>query len=145
MQCPRWGGGCQQGQFAPAPQGKGAPKQCCTCSNKICSSVIFESSFFEGLVSLYFRLKLVCSFALRFMLLTQIMHSCHTWPLRSPLATAPYVALFDLKPLIEDGNLQVYICTVCRYEEEPQEPPEYTSEGVKSQIFLGACPHTPLT
>ena len=30
-----------------------------------------------------------------------------TWLLRSPLARAPYVVLFDLKPLIEDGNLQV--------------------------------------
>ena len=30
------------------------------------------------------------------------------------------------------------------HDEEPQEPPEHTSEHVKSQNFLGACPQTPL-
>ena len=61
------------GAFALGPQCKGGPKQCRTCSNKICSSVTFQS---KGLVSLYFRLKSACSFALRFsMLLTQIMHN----------------------------------------------------------------------
>ena len=54
----------------------------------VLSSVTFQSSFFKGLVSLSFRL-LFC-----FMLLM--------------LARAPYVVLFNLKPLIEDGNLQVY-------------------------------------
>ena len=29
------------------------------------------------------------------------------------------------------------------HEKEPQEPPEHTSEHVKSQNFLGACPQTP--
>ena len=46
------------------------------------------------------------------MLLTQIMHNYLTWLLRSPLARAPYVVLFDLKPLIEDSNLQVYMYRV---------------------------------
>ena len=32
--------------------------------------------------------------------------------LKSTVARAPCVVLFDLKPLIEDGNLQAYICTV---------------------------------
>ena len=77
-QCPvpptgRRGG--QQGQFAPGPQCKGAPKQCRTCSNKIRSSVTFQPSFFKGVVLLCFRLKSTCSFALCFMLLTQIMHN----------------------------------------------------------------------
>ena len=85
------GGEGQQEQFAPGLQGKGASKQCCTCSNKIRSSVIFQSSFFKGLVSLYFWLKSACSFALHFMLLMQIMHSCLTWLLRSPLARSPYI------------------------------------------------------
>ena len=107
-QCRRRGGG-QQGQFAPGPHCKGAPKRCRTCSSKIRSSVTFRSSFFKGLVSLYFRQKSACSFALRFMLLTQIMHNYLTWLLRSPLARAPYVVLLDLKPLIKDGNLQVYM------------------------------------
>ena len=37
-----------------------------------------------------------------------------------------------------------YICGVYTHE-EPQEPPERTSERVKSEIFLGACSQTPLT
>ena len=36
-------------------------------------------------------------------------HNYIMWLLRSPLARALYVALFDLKPLIEGGNLQVYM------------------------------------
>ena len=105
-------GGGNRGSLHPGPQCKGAPKQCRTCSNKIRSSVTFQSCFFKVLVSLYFWLKTVCSFALRFILLTQIMHNYRTWLLRSPLATAPYVVLFDLKPLIKDGNLQVYMYCV---------------------------------
>ena len=61
--------------------------------------------FIKGLVLLYFWLKSACSFALRFMLLTQITHNYLMWLLHSPLARAPYVVLFDLKLLIEDGNL----------------------------------------
>ena len=30
------------------------------------------------------------------------------------------------------------------HEKKPQKPPEHTSEHVKSQNFLGACPQTPL-
>ena len=64
-----------------------------------------------------------------------------TWLLCSPLARTPYIVLFDLKLLIQDGNMQVYMY----YEKEPQELPEHTSEHVKSQNFLGAYPQTPLT
>ena len=52
------GGEGQQGQFAPGPQCKGIPKQCRTCSSKIGLLVCwltFQSSFFKGLVSLYFQ------------------------------------------------------------------------------------------
>ena len=49
-----------------------------------------------------------------------------------------------MKPLNEDGNLQVYVCTVCMHKKEPQKPPEHASEHVKLQNFLGACPQTPL-
>ena len=80
----------QQGQFAPGPHCKGAPKQCRTCLNKIRSSVTFQSSFLKGL---YFRLKSACSFSLRFMLLPQIMHNYLAWLLHSTLAGAPYVIL----------------------------------------------------
>ena len=66
-------GGGQQGQFALGPQCKGVPKQCQTCSNKIRLSVTFQSSFFNGLVLLYFWLNSTCIFALLFMLLTQII------------------------------------------------------------------------
>ena len=31
------------------------------------------------------------------------------------------------------------------HKKEPQEPPEHTSEDVKLQNFLEACPQTPLT
>ena len=66
------------------------------------------------------------------------------WLLHSPLAKL-YFVLFDLKPLIEDGNLQVYMYTVCMHKKEPQESPEHTSEVVKSQHCLSAGPQTPLT
>ena len=61
------------------------------------------------------------------------------WLLRSPLARALYVPLFDLKPLIEGGNLQVYM-TVCVHQKELQEPPEHSSEHVK---FPGGVPPDP--
>ena len=32
----------------------------------------------------------------------------------------------------------------CMHKKEPQKPPEHTSEHVKRQNFLGACPQTPL-
>ena len=111
LQCRRRGG--QQGQFAPGPRCKGGPKKCRTHSNKMHSSVTFQSTFFKGLVSLYFRLKSACSFALCFMLLTQIMHDYLTLLLRSSLARALYVVLFDLKPLIGDVNLKVYMYCAC--------------------------------
>ena len=40
-----------------------------------------------------------------------------------------------------------YVCTVhvCMHKKEPQKPPEHTSECVKYQNCLGACPRTPLT
>ena len=68
-----------------------------TCSNKINSSVTFQSSFFKrfNLVSL-FQLKSACSFALRFM---RLMQTITIILLRSQLAKAPYVVLFVLKPL----------------------------------------------
>ena len=59
-------------------------------------------------------------------------------------ARPPYVVLFDLIPLNKDGNWQV--CTVCMCKKEkPEKLSEHTSEHVKSQNFLGACPQTPLT
>ena len=47
-------GGGATGAVCTGTQCKGAPKQCRTCSEKICSSVTFQSSLFKGLVLLYF-------------------------------------------------------------------------------------------
>ena len=64
-QCCQQGGGGNRGSL-PGPQP--VPDLF-----KISSSVTFQSSFFKGLVSLYFRVKSACSFALCFMLLKQII------------------------------------------------------------------------
>ena len=52
------------------------------------------------------------------MLLKQIMHNYLYVATAQPLARAPYVTLFDLKLLIEEGNLQV--CMYCMHERSPQ-------------------------
>ena len=48
------------------------------------------------------------------------------------------VVPFDLKPLIQDGNLQVYMHSVCALK-WASGAPEHNSEHVKSQNFLGVC------
>ena len=48
----RKGGG--GGQFAPGPQCKGAPNSARLVQIRSGTSVTFQSSFFKGLVSLYF-------------------------------------------------------------------------------------------
>ena len=113
-------------------------------TNKIRSLDTFQSSLIQSLVLLHFLLMLACSFALRFMLLTQIMHNYLTWLLRSPLPRAPYVILFGHKPLIEDGNLQVYMYCVRTRKRAPGAPRTH-SRTLRSQNFLGACPRTPCT
>ena len=50
--------------------------------------------------------------------------------------------LFGLKPLLKDGNLQPY-SNKCMPKKETQEPPEHTSEYVKSQNFMGDAPRPP--
>ena len=127
----------------PGPQCKGAPKQFRTCSNKIRSSVTFKSSFCKGLVLLYFRPKSACSFALHFMLLMQIMHNYLAWLLRRLLARTPYVVLSDLKPLIEDGNLQVYMYCV-HARKRASGPPRTHYRACKISKFPGGEPPGPL-
>ena len=78
------------------------------------------------------------------MLLTQIMHNYLTWLLRSPLARAPYVVLFDLKPLIEDGNLQVYMYCV-HARKRASGAPRTHFRACKISKFPGACPRPPDT
>ena len=125
------GGGGQQAQFAPCPQCKGAPKQCQTCSNRIRSSVTFQSNFFKGLVLLYFRLKSACSFALRFMLLMQILNAQLSYVATAQSASrALYVVLFDLKPLIEDGNLHAGIYVLCASTKKSLRSPQNTLQSM---------------
>ena len=80
--------GDNRGSLPWAPSVRGALKQCRTCSNKIRLSLTFQSSFFKGLVSLYFRVRSACSFVLCCMLVKQIMHNYLTCLLRSLLARA---------------------------------------------------------
>ena len=113
---------------------------------KISSSVTFQSSFFKGLVLLYFRVKSACSFALCFMLLKQIMHNYLRWLLHSLLAKAPYIALFDLKPLIEDSNLQVYMyCVHARKKASGAPRPRTHFRACKLSKFPGGVPPDTLT
>ena len=64
------------------------------------------------------------------------------YQLRSPLARAPYVVLFDLKPLNKDGNLQVlYACT----KRSLSSPQTHFRACKTSKNFLGAYPQTPLS
>jgi len=66
------------------------------------------------------------------MLQTQ-MHNYLTLLLCSPLARASYVVLFNLKPLIEDGNL------LCACAKKSLRSPQNTIR--KSHNFLEVCPH----
>ena len=73
------------------------------------------------------------------------MHTSPYMTTAQPLARALYVILFNLNPLNEDGNWLVYMYGILyACEKEPLKSPERTSEHVKSQNFLGACPRTPL-
>ena len=67
-----------------------------------------------------------------------------------PLARAPYVVLFDLKPLNEDGNLQpAGICMYCMHAQKgASEAPRTHFRACKSSKFSGGvppdCPQTHL-
>ena len=101
------------GGIGPGPQCKGAPNSARLIQIRFGSSVTFQSSFFKGFVSLYFQLKSACFFASSVMLLTQTMHNYLMWLLCSVLARAPHIVFFNLKLLIKDGNLQVYMYCAC--------------------------------
>ena len=125
------------GAVCPGPQCKGAPNQCRTCSNKICSSVTFQSSFFKGLVSVYFRLKSACSYAAD-------ANNAQLSYMASAQSAALYVALFDLKLLIENSHLQVYMYRV-HARKGASGAPRTHLRACKISKFRGACPQTPLT
>ena len=83
------------------------------------SSVTFQSSFFKGFILLYFRLNSACFLVLRFML------------------------PFNLKPLIEGGNLQVYIYCVSSQKKKASGAPRTHFRACKISTFSGRIPPDP--
>ena len=72
------------------------------------------------------------------------MHNYLTWLLHSPPARAPYVVLFNLKLLIQDGNLQV--CMYCMHaQKRASGAPRTHFRAWKISKFPGCMPPTPLT
>ena len=65
-----------------------------------------------------------------------------TWLLRSSLARAPYVALFDLKLLIEDDSLQVYMYCV-HAQKRALGTPRTHFRACKISKFRGGMPPDP--
>ena len=73
-----------------------------------------------------------------------LMHNYLTRLLRTPLARASYIVLFDLKPLIEDSNLQVYMYCV-HTRKRASGAPRTHSRACKISKFPGGVPQDPLT
>ena len=76
------------------------------------------------------------------MLLIQIMHNYLMWLLRSLLARAPYVVVFDLKSLIKDGNLHVYMYCVHAWKRASGAPDPLTQSILWGPTFC-ICPGPP--
>ena len=122
------------------------PLHSASCLNPIIHWVAFSRSLSEAMDTLY-DLYFYCELALEtwakgFSINPLGVHDlCHAHSLASLQCSglSNQWTLLDLKSLIEDSNLQVYMYCVL-HDKEPQEPPEHTSEHVKSQNFLGACP-----
>ena len=105
---------------------------------KISSSVTFQSSFFKGLVLLYFRVKSACSFPLCFMLLKQIILVATA----QSATQGPIRCTFQSETANRRRQLAgIYVLCACT-KKELQEPPEHTSEHVK---FPGGMSPDPLT
>ena len=135
-QCHRQGG--NRDSLSWAPSVRGPPNSARQVQIRSGLSVTFQSSFFKGFVSLYFRLKSTCFTFYVADANVRLMHNNLTWLLCSLLARAPYIVLFNLKPLNEDGNLQVHMyCVHAR---------KRASGTTRTQIskFPGACPQAPL-
>ena len=71
-----------------------------------------------------------------------LMHNYLTRLLRTPLARASYIVLFDLKPLIEDSNLQVYMYCV-HTRKRASGAPRTHSRACKISKFPGGVPQDP--
>ena len=91
--------------------------------------------------SLYFRLKSACIFC--FVFFTADANYL-TWLLHSPLARSPHIVLLDLKPLIEDGNLQLYMYCVHAQKRASGAPRTHFS-ACKISTLLEGMPPDPLT
>ena len=129
-------GGGEQGQFTPGSCIRGPLNSARLIQIRSGSSVTFQYSVrftvFSTEVSLFSFFALYAADT-NF----RLMHNYLTWLLRSPLARALYIVLFDLKPLNEDGNLQVYMyCVHAR---------KIASGAPRTQISLGHAPRPPPT
>ena len=106
-----------------------------------CSSFTSQPSFLKRFVSLYcwFQVSQLRCFRLScWRKLQMYTLSCVTTA--QPLARAPYVVLFDLKLLNEDGNWQV--CMHAR--KGVSEASRIHFRACKISKFSGGCPQTPL-
>ena len=92
--------------------------------------------------SLYFRLKSACVFCFAFCTADT---NYLTWLLHSPLARSPYIVLFDLKPLIKDGNLQLYMYCVHAQKKASGAPRTYFRACKISKCFGDLPPDPPHT
>ena len=129
-------GGGEQGQFTPGSCIRGPLNSARLIQIRSGSSVTFQYSVrftvFSTEVSLFSFFALYAADT-NF----RLMHNYLTWLLRSPLARAPYIVLFDLKSPNEDGNLQVYMyCVHAR---------KIASGAPRTQISLGHAPRPPPT
>ena len=127
-----------RGSLPRAPNARGPPNSAGLVRIRCVRQSHSSQDFFKGLVSLYFRLKSACSFALRFMLLAQIMRKLHN-----------YLARVPVRRTSETANRRrqlvgIYVLCACT-KKEPQGPPEHTSEHIKSQNLLGRAPRPPYT
>ena len=134
--------GGNRGSLPQASSVRGPPNSARLVQIRSSSSVTFQSSFFKGFVSLYFRLKSAYFFCFGFYAAGATSDSMHNY-LRSPLARALYIILFNLKPLIEDGNLQVYMYCVHAWKRTSGAPRTHF-RTCKISKFLGGMPPDPL-
>ena len=128
-------------QFAPGSQCTWAPKQCSTHSNTYPSLASLSNSF-RCIVDFKSACMLFC-FAL--MLLGCKPQCRHLMCLlRSLLARAQYIVLFDLKPLNEDSNLVMYVLYACT-KRSTRSSQNTLYRACKISNIPGGMPPNPLT
>ena len=107
------------------------------------SSFTIQSSFFKKFISLYcwFQVSLLFCFVIyaadaNF----KLMHTLSYMTTAQPTSWGSLCHNFNLK--LKTATWR-YVCTLCMDDKEPHEPPEHTSEHVKSQNFPGHAPRPP--